>query len=500
LRKLLKVIMLLLIAGNVSLNSQENVQPRIGVVSFRGNNLDRELINLSGLKENIIFNLDYLESGIDNIIVWYEENGYPYCEVILREIEKRNTMYGQPVYLDIGIDINEGEYITLDSFVVQGNKSSREELIVRESGLRKGEKFSQTKIQDALLSLSRLPYIEKISTIELISFRNKGSGILIDVQESPMSNFQGIFGYFPSTGTTESYIVGSFNISMNNLFGTGRAFTAYWEKKDRSSQDLSLNYKEPWIFGLPFHLDCGIEQVIQDSTFVKRNYTIGVRYTLNNLLSSYVSFKSDGTFPDDYGREAFGLHESRGIFVTSGIDYDTRDNFNNPTRGIRYASSFSLGSRSEKETDKAGSYSEKYVDVSLELALPVKQNNILFLRGHGAKIKSTQDILPYSQLLTLGGAKSLRGYRERQFRSSFIGLVTLEYRYILSKLSRFFLFFDTGFFQNENTEGKPIEKRFGYGWGMRVETRVGVLGFDYGLGKGDSIMRGKFHFTLENKF
>jgi hypothetical protein len=40
----------------------------------------------------------------------------------------------------------------------------------------------------------------------------------------------------------------------------------------------------------------------------------------------------------------------------------------------------------------------------------------------------------------------------------------------------------------------------GYGVGIRFETPLGIMGVDYGFGRGDSFSTGKIHFGIINSF
>ena len=42
--------------------------------------------------------------------------------------------------------------------------------------------------------------------------------------------------------------------------------------------------------------------------------------------------------------------------------------------------------------------------------------------------------------------------------------------------------------------------KLGYGLGLRLETGLGIMGIDYGLGQGDGIFNGKVHVGLINEF
>ena len=113
------------------------------------------------------------------------------------------------------------------------------------------------------------------------------------------------------------------------------------------------------------------------------------------------------------------------------------------------------------------------------------------------------------ELFTLGGSESLRGYREDQFRGTVVALASLEYRLLLGRVSRIFPFVDLGYYYRPCTtaaedDGYRVRTEsdivVGYGFGLRVDSRAGVLGLDYGLGRGDGVRDGKVHLRMENLF
>lgn len=87
-----------------------------------------------------------------------------------------------------------------------------------------------------------------------------------------------------------------------------------------------------------------------------------------------------------------------------------------------------------------------------------------------------------------------------------IAWTNLEYRFLLDGNSRFFLFTDYGYFERkifsytDETSRKISGKKLGYGFGLRIDSKAGLLGIDYGLGEGDSFNQGKIHFGVVNRF
>ena len=101
--------------------------------------------------------------------------------------------------------------------------------------------------------------------------------------------------------------------------------------------------------------------------------------------------------------------------------------------------------------------------------------------------------------LKLGGIESIRGYREEHFRVTRAGWTNLEWRVLLARRSRAFLFLDSGILGG-TPDGGPAFYPAGYGGGLRVASRVGLIGLDYGLSRGDSPAQGKVHVQMVNEF
>ena len=67
-----------------------------------------------------------------------------------------------------------------------------------------------------------------------------------------------------------------------------------------------------------------------------------------------------------------------------------------------------------------------------------------------------------------------------------------------------FVFFDTGYYLRNANPSYNIDQisdfKIGYGFGINLETGLGVLGVSFALGKGDSFSEGKIHFGIINEF
>jgi outer membrane protein insertion porin family len=212
--------------------------------------------------------------------------------------------------------------------------------------------------------------------------------------------------------------------------------------------------------------------------------------------------------------------------IGAALRYDSTDDPINPRRGIFYLTTVETG---RKNTEPAGgsrknfsrdskNFSRDKILVDIHWLLPIpallSKNNkgwsgqVLSLAVHGRQVKSNAppEILVTDQF-RFGGATTLRGYREEQFRGSRIAWSNIEYRYLLSHRTRAFVFFDAGYYSgfeyaqvSSPQLGQVEDNVLAWGLGVRVDTPLGIIGVDYGLGQGDALTNGKVHVSLVNTF
>ena len=333
--------------------------------------------------------------------------------------------------------------------------------------------------------------------------------LLITVKERQTNNFDGIIGYIPPANDNESgYVTGLVNVSLRNLFGTGRAAAFRWQKLNRNSQELEIKYLEPWFFDFPLNLNGSFYQRQQDTIYVQRKFTAGLEYLATEEVSASVFISTESIIPTINEEPVFTVYNSSSLTTGLSLRIDTRDDPLAPTSGILFDNSYSFSRKSLNgpaefiTPETVTNVNLQRYEASFALFYPLLRRNVVALALTGKEMRG-----PYfeqSDLFRLGGTKSLRGYREDQFLGNRIFWSNLEYRLFLSNRTYAFLFFDTGYFlRNEDIERSIVKQedfKIGYGLGINLETSIGMLAVSFALAEGDSFSEGKIHFGIINEF
>ena len=493
---------------NIALTVSEGDPTFVRKININGaDSTDRKITNTFNFQQGHIFDKYDLEESISETLTYLENHGYPFAKIEIASIdfEKDNDENVADIYLNI----KKERKSTIDKIEVTGNTSTKDYVITRELRIDSGAVYSHEEIADLPNRLNRLRFFDPVD-IPQFYFNSKDQGVLlIKVKEKQTNNFDGIIGYIPPSSDKEKgYLTGLVNISLRNLFGTGRAAAVRWQQFDRNSQELELKYLEPWLFGFPFNINLDLYQRQQDTTYIQRKFDGNLEYLATENISASVFIGTDQIIPTIHEVPAFTVYNSSSVTTGANLKIDTRDDPYSPKGGLLFINSYSF---SRKKINGP----LEYITPGLETRINLQRFTLdfegfyeLFLRQvvsfgiHGRELRGS--FFENSDLFRLGGTNSLRGYREDQFLGSRILWTNLEYRFLLTRRTFAFLFFDTGYYLREADAERNILKSedylYGYGLGLSIETGLGVLGVSFALGEGDSFSDGKIHFGIVNEF
>lgn len=495
------------VANNISLMFfiSEGKPSIVRAIEFSGNKIfaNAALREWMNVREGSVFSSSVIEKDIQSILQQYEKAGYPLASVHVENIVRIDTL--DEISLRILLSINEGRTITISGLRVEGNTSTKTDVITREARLYPHELYDGNLPERIKSRLTRLQLFSSVSTPEIYFDERDSAGLSVKVAEGNYNSFDGVLGYVPANGTnTKGYVTGLVNVSFRNLFGTGRKLSARWFQENSNTQEVEFNYLEPWIASLPLNGQFGFFQRKQDSTYIKMQYDLTAEWMLLEEFSISGSFSQTDVTPT----EGYGWSVLAASTTTSGgiaIQYDSRDNIAAPTQGVYYTTQYQTGRKSIKHMAAGG---DSIVTATRRVMLDLKYYHTLWYRNILAAELHVRDFsasdIDQSDLFLLGGATTLRGYREGQFLGSRIVWSNLEYRILMASQSYVFGFIDAGYIVQPAIASIGLvaseQTKIGYGIGVQLDSGIGLIGVSIALGEGDTFSTAKLHIRLINAF
>jgi outer membrane protein insertion porin family len=450
-----------------------------------------------------------IQSIFGEILDELEKKGYPFAKIVVNSLGLEISPDSSSSSVQLNVTLEPNLKAVISKIEIVGNENTSADVILREIKVKSGDIFYPENNRLLTSRLNRLRFFEPVPDPEFYFNEGKEGILKITVKETNTNNFDGIVGYIPPAQNEETgYLTGLVNINMRNLFGTGRNFSFKWQQLDRNSQELDLRYLEPFLFGLPLNISPRLYQRKQDTVYVDRFVEVTADYQTGENFSFSATFASQSIIPTLFEKPVFTVYNSSILTGGVGLRYDTRDDPVSPVSGINFFSSFSISNKKINgpaefiTPNQVLQVNLKKINFDFDLFLELFNRNIVAL---GVSVREIQgDFIEESDYFKLGGNSTLRGYREEQFRGNRVAWSNIEYRYLISRRSYLFAFFDSGYYLVNGDESKKIVEtsafKNGYGFGMSFEAGIGLLSVSYALASGEGFSDGKIHFGIINQF
>lgn len=463
----------------------------IDSIRFVGNHAlsERQLRDEIPIHHGDSLNIIELERDLDHVLDVYDNSGYPFAEITIDTLT-----FSQARGVAFTLKFNDGSLVTIRDVESAAKIDTKQDVLRRASGLEMNTPYRQQRIDRIKKNLEKLEIFSSVGE-PLIRMQSPHDAIIaVPLEESNTTIFDAIIGFLPATSTSSGYFVGSVDVAFLNLFASARKLGFHWQRKEVASQDLWVTYHEPWIFSLPVAMDIRIEQHEQDSTFTRRQGTLGASTSLGEGFTATGLLTASSTSP---GSPASAITHSSEYDAGIELLYDTRDDPYSARRGVAYSSRYTAGTKSTT----TGPVAIQHVDVFAELNMSVAAQSVGVLSLHAATVASSA--LDAGDLLRVGGVGSIRGYRDQQFYSTRLAWGTVEFHQLIGRRSFLFAFSDAGYVVRSATVDQPTAQQdllLGYGVGIQTDSPLGLMKVSFALGKGDSFGQAKIHFGVVNRF
>lgn len=443
---------------------------------------------------------EILEEDIDRALKQYEDIGYPLAKITIEKIVPHDSSS-----LDISLRIDEGKRPRLRAVKITGNTITDSAIITREFFLNEQPYFDKHSIEASRNRIERLGIFSEVSVPELYVINDSSIGVTIAVNETHSTYIDGILGYNPPPVPSQSgFVSGFISLGFTNIAGSARNASLDFRRETRSAQELSAQYGEPWVFGLPVNAKISFLQRDEDSIYTRTNFFFEPSLLLSNGFSLSATFAYDRIVPGP----AHIVYDSRAFMAGVQGKLDTRDNLAAPRSGFMLSLGASYGAKSVSGATSFDSLAARSLEVrtlTFDGAFAIKtfSERLVFVPSVSAKMTDISNgELDESDLFRIGGLRTLRGYFESEFLISRFVILHADYRLMTGHTSFLGIFADYGYLTRPGTATFAGETLYplGYGVSFQFDTQLGLLSASIGLAKNETIDRAKLHFGIIKDF
>ena len=416
-----------------------------------------------------------------------------------------------------------------------GNHKTRSFVVRRELDTHEGDYYNRSTFNADLQRLTNLDLFKEINPSETLS----GPGqvrLTLNVQEMK----SGTYGGGGSLGAAQG-LVGFVQVSDNNFRGTAEAVSLHVEQGVTNNRHtVEAQFVEPWLDRkhTSFNLDAYDKTIYRFSNSLQNtlvgssgssNYgeqRTGATLALSRPLAANsrfgISLRGENVHTDALslaGTNASILQNGPLVALGGSFSRSTLDLDRDPVKGSSHAVNVVIGHADLRPVSSAASvqntafgshnYAKSSVDWKqfISLAGPRKADKPMEEKSAVAMhlmAGSSIGTLPFAEQFFVGGADSVRGYREDRFwgRNAVFGSV--EVRQPLARGFKGILFADMGdawggSYSQVSLDGfgqSGFHPHASVGLGIRLRSPFGVVRLDYGFGDEG----GRAHFGVGYNF
>jgi len=490
--------------STIVLHVDEGEPARYGSLTLRGPDLvpDEEARKILGVRTGDRYDPGELENGFRRLLQEYDACGFPFAQVWVDSVEFDESLNA----VTLSVYVVEGGRKTISRVRFEGLERTREDLAVKLSGLETGEAYDGERIRDSYLRLESSGVFDEVSYPE-VRLSPEGGGVeaLIKVLEPKWRNSaSAAIGYADREQNENRVLSGLVRLDLANIGGALRDLHVLWKNDGQGRHEMRLSFRERFFLGRRLGLGVALEQTGLDTLYTWQSLGVESSIPVGRLWNGFVGvdaavYGDRNTFSEGDVSNTLRLRLAAGVRFTDGhedrgtyVDVNTRHTWGRKDVSMRAGG-----------PDEA--VSQYIFEGRLGVTLDATRNS------HGAVelvyrgIESSEEYVPLSEQFYVGGAGTVRGYRENQFHGRRVAYARSELRLGKSRRENGYLFVDGGYVLQESLDptgmvAKSDEYPVGYGFGLRTESRVGNIDISFGVGENLSLRQTKVHVILNRTF
>ncbi len=403
--------------------------------------------------------------------------------------------------LALDFEIDGGPVVRIAEVRFEGLRTTRAGYLRRVIGWHGPESYRHVRWSSAHEELSGTGLLDVIEGPFFVLGEDAAPGprpdsvdvrILFRVRERAANRISGLLAYSAQkrdTGGTAG-VTGFLDLTLGNLFGTGRAAHMAWQRLGEDHSLFELDWREPFLWKLPIGAALALRQSQEDTLYAETLYGADLLWR-----------------PAATWRASIGWRRSRLVLGAQLAQTVRRET----TRfGLQRESAVEAptGWTVDGEVARTQAPGATFSSVLLE-------SSAWLTRGHWVAVLEQQggllapgDSVLRGDAFSLGGARTLRGRLEGEFRASRFALGRFELGPRLDvQGARVYALCDIGWFDLWQPVGSglhgvrgPAESRWSAGAGLQIPTRAGRMRLEYAVPGGEALGRGRLHFWITGMF
>ncbi len=480
-------------------------------VQLTNGNIDEGLMNQVGFREksfaNKVFSYHKVSEIFERLLEVLENNGFPFAEVRLDSFKFEGNKVSSKIF------VNKHRLIRVDSIAIEGDAMIKHNYIYNYLGIKPKSIYNEELVRKISTRIQELPFVQEEDPFNIVFVKDKAR-INLFLKRKKASRFNFIIGFLPNPQTTvptaksKLLITGDGTLNLQNPFGGGEVLDVKWKRYKANTQSLKTNFLYPYLPYLPFGIDLKLEIYRHDTLFVERTLGFGFQYMFvgNNYIKAYINNKTSRLLSINEAAILGSNQLPKNIDISYNL-YGLEYNFEkldyrlNPRSGYAFRLNGGLGEKEILKNDlildisnvnypsfdgsalydsvelKTIQYKITYVVTKFWRVM--KRSTIMTSISGGAFVAEN---IFQNELFRIGGNRLLRGFDEESVFASLYNIFSLEYRFLLSRNSNFYVFSDVAYVENPTSETNQYDQPLGIGTGMTFETKAGIFSLSYGLG------------------
>ena len=417
---------------------------------------------------NILIPNVEIKNFLNQKIIELENSGYPFVEVKLENIKNNEA----------DLLIKKGEQYKLDSLVIYGNNKLTTKQLYNIIDFKKGEVFSQHKLDEISEIFKRNKNYIQIKSYEIVFHKNTFE-LYFYIDKISKNNIDALFGFNSNNGETN--VNGHLVTKIQNIFNLEEEININWNSQQKKFQKFNSKFQLPRLVNSSIGITLELDMYKRHEEFINIKTNTSAEYPIMSYSKIKLLYQRKIS-----NTEQNSLQNSKIKSIGLGVDL----NINN----LKINSENYIGNK--MYPDKKNRHIntifclEYFYKIFNKTAFTFTNNTQLIFNSK----------LQQNEKLFFGGNNTLKGFFEDEFSTSKFSVFSKYLRYNLDSKTAAVLFIQKAFYREQNETIQASS----FGIGGEIINKIGLVYIEYAIGiseyKSLNIQNGVIHIGIKNTF